>query len=223
MKSKKALILGSTGLIGKNLLQLLLQNNNYNAVYAPVRKLSGQTNPKLKEIQTDFENISAKNEMFQVDDVFCCIGTTIAKAGNKEIFRKVDLEIPVIFAKYARDNGAAKYLVVSSIGADQNSLAFYTQTKGKLEDELKKIGFSALYIFRPSLLLGERKEFRVGEEAAKFAITLLPFVFSGFLKKYKPIQGKAVARVMLKKAGEESNGIFILESQEIQEEFDSSN
>jgi uncharacterized protein YbjT (DUF2867 family) len=152
MKNKTALIAGSTGLVGNELLNLILNDDYYSKVISVVRNSTGISNAKLKEIKIDFENIENYSSEILGNDIFCCLGTTIKKAGSKENFKKVDLDYPLQIAGAALVNGAQQFFVVSSIGADKNSKAFYTSVKGEMEEDLKKLNYFSLNIFRPSFL-----------------------------------------------------------------------
>ncbi|WP_114495646.1 oxidoreductase [Fontibacillus phaseoli] len=209
MKNKSALILGATGLIGNELLQLLLQSDTYERVTVLVRKPVAVQHPKLTQIPVDFNRLDNFEDAFAVHDIFCCLGTTIKKAGAQSAFKLVDFEYPLKAAQLAKKQGARQYLIVSAIGADSRSKVFYSRTKGEIEEALRQLKFPSLHIFRPSLLLGKRNEFRLGEKAA----TLLSPVFSplmmGSLKKYKPIQAKEVAQAMVAVANGNQSGEFV--------------
>ena len=217
MAGKSALIAGSTGLIGSELLQDLLDGKEYDKVVAIVRRSLEIQHPKLEEKIVDFDKLGEYNDIFAVDDVFCCLGTTIKKVKTKEAMWKIDVEYPVEIANLASSNGAKKFLLVSSMNADPNSPIFYSKMKGKLEEEIKRIPFESVAIFRPSLLLGERQEFRLGERIAAAIFTSVPFLFAGPFKKYKAIEGKTVAAAMYKAAQHHNAGITIFPSEQIQE------
>lgn len=217
MAGKSALIAGSTGLIGSELLQDLLDGKEYDKVVAIVRRSLEIQHPKLEEKIVDFDKLGEYNDIFAVDDVFCCLGTTIKKAKTKEAMWKIDVEYPVEIANLASSNGAKNLLLVSSMNADPNSPIFYSKMKGKLEEEIKRIPFESVAIFRPSLLLGERQEFRLGERTTAAIFTRVPFLFAGPLKKYKAIEGKTVALAMYKAAQHNNPGITIFPSEQIQE------
>ncbi|RFU62443.1 NAD-dependent epimerase/dehydratase family protein [Peribacillus glennii] len=217
MKEKSALIVGASGLVGSELLQILLNEGAYRKITAIVRKPLGIQHPKLEEKTVDFNHLDHYSEYFIADDVFCCLGTTIKKAGTKEEMTKVDVGYPLAAAKLSFENGASKFLVISSMGADPDALVAYSRMKGMLEQELSKVGFQSLHIFRPSLLLGNRKEFRAGESAAGFLFPLLSFLLVGPLKKYKAIQAATVALAMYRAAQSGKKGKTIYLSDEIQD------
>lgn len=216
MAGKTALIAGATGLVGNELLQFLLKEKAYDKVVALVRRPLAIKHPKLEEIIVDFDKLEDYKDCFTVDDVFCCLGTTIKKARTKEAMWKIDVDYPVEIAKLASSHGARKFMLVSSMNADPNSPIFYSKMKGKLEETIKQIPYESISIFRPSLLLGNRQEFRLGERAAAAIFTKVPFLFAGPLKKYRAIEGKTVASAMYKAAQENKPGITIYPSEQIQ-------
>ena len=213
MTIRKALIAGSTGLIGGYCLQALCDSPNYSEVTAIVRKRILTTHRKLKVITSDFNNLQNELSNIQADDVYCCLGTTIKKAGSQEAFRKIDHTLVVTVAELMRKQGAEQFLVISSMGADSNSKVFYNRTKGEMEEAVKEIGYPCLRILRPSLLLGKREEFRFGEKIGVILTPLLkPFLISS-LKKYAPIEAESVAHFMVKVATEQSiSGVHVYES-----------
>ncbi|MEW8969608.1 MAG: oxidoreductase [Mesobacillus sp.] len=214
---KKALIAGSAGLIGNELLQLLLNGEEYEQVVAIVRRPLEVKHSKLVEKVVDFDRMNEYHESFAVEDVFCCLGTTIKKAKTKEAMWKIDVDYPVAIARLASSHGAKKFLLVSSMNANPESPIFYSKMKGKLEEEIKQIPFENTAIFRPSLLLGERDEFRLGERAAAAIFTKLPFLFNGPFKKYKAIEGRTVASAMYQAAQKDAPGLTVYPSGKIEE------
>jgi uncharacterized protein YbjT (DUF2867 family) len=214
---KTALIIGSTGLIGSELLNLLLESSHYAKVITFVKRDTGIKHPKLTQHIIDFDKPETYKELVVGDDFFCTIGTTIKKAGSKKAFRKVDFEYPRQFAAFALQNKVQKYLIISSLSADANSGNFYLKTKGEIQDFLKDCNFESVAVLQPSLLLGNRTEFRLGEKVGAFFMKTLSFLFLGNLKKYKPIEGKTVAKALLKIAQKNDTGFKIYESDVIQE------
>jgi uncharacterized protein YbjT (DUF2867 family) len=217
LAGKTALIAGATGLIGKELLQFLINGNEYDKVVAVVRRSVEISHPKLEERIVDFDHLDQYNEIFAVDDVFCALGTTIKKAKTKEAMWKIDVDYPVAIARLASSQGAKKFLLVSSMNANPDSPIFYSKMKGKLEEEIKQISFETTAIFRPSLLLGERNEFRLGESTAAAIFTKMPFLFKGPFKKYKAIEGRTVASAMYQAAQKDAPGLTVYPSERIQE------
>jgi len=149
------------------------------------------------------------------DDVYCCLGTTIKKAGSKEAFYKVDHTYVVQLAQVTAGKGATQFLVVSSMGADAGAMFFYNKVKGEMERDVQQQGLNTVHIFRPSLLLGEREEVRTGEEVASKVMEPLSKLMIGPLKKYKPIAGETVAKAMLYAATQNQYGVHIHPSDEI--------
>lgn len=170
---------------------------------------------KLEEVTIDFELIEQLKIEEAIDDVYCCLGTTIKAAGSKEAFTKVDYTYVVQLAEWCKNNGGQQFSVVSSVGASINTSNFYLQTKGQMEDAISALQLPATHIFRPSLLLGKRKEFRFGEKASELIMPLFNPLLKGKLRKYKPIQANEVATSMFKKAQMGVGGNFVYEGAEI--------
>ena len=211
---KTALIAGSTGLIGSQLLSDLLKSNYYDKVIAVGRRNLDVQHSKLIQQEIDFNNILLEQQ--KIDDVFCCLGTTMKKAGSKDKFRMVDFNYPVSLARYCLNMGARQFLLVSSMGADAKSGIFYNQVKGEVENAVSKLGYGRLDIFRPSLLLGDRGESRVAEDIGKVAMKLFGFLFLGPLKNYKAIDSGKVARAMINFAQEDGTGTYFHLSADLQ-------
>ena len=216
MTQRTALIAGSTGLIGGILLDLLIHDGAYKKVIALTRKPLPFTASNLQNMVMDFGSLAEHKDQMKADDVFCCLGTTMKQAGSKEAFRKVDYEYPLALAELSRSQGAEKFLLVSALGAKKTSAVFYNRVKGEIEEAVAKFNFSTLHVFRPSLLLGPRKEKRTGEDAMKKFYKTFGFIFSGPFKKYQAIDAVKVARAMLHFAKESQAGNFIHESEELQ-------
>lgn len=210
---KTALIVGATGLIGKQLLQLLLNSERYGTVIALVRQELPVQHPKLQQVKVDFEKLSERAAAYKPDDVFCCLGTTMAKAKSKENFYQVDFYYPLLLAKTNHAAGAKQYMLVSALGANSESKIYYNQVKGEVEEAIRKVGFETVHIFRPSLLLGPREEQRTGEDAAKIMYKIFGFLIP---KKYMAIDSAKVARGMLHFASLDQKGIHIHESKDLQ-------
>ena len=214
---KTALIIGSTGLIGSQLLNSLLDSNDYIKVITFVKRDTGIKHKKLNQHIIDFDAPDTYKDLIVGDDYFCTIGTTIKKAGSKEAFRKVDFEYPSQFASFAVQNKVKQFLIISSLGADSKSGNFYLKTKGEIQDFLKNCNFESVPVLQPSLLLGIRTEFRLGEKVGAFFMKTLSFLFLGNLKKYKPIESRTVAKALLSIAQSNNKGFKIYESDAIQE------
>lgn len=215
MVGKSAILVGASGLVGGELLNLLLHGEGYSKITVMGRRSLNLKHPKLEEIIVDFDRLDQYKENFSVDEVFCCLGTTIKKAKSKEGFKKVDVDYVLHLARLAKEMKVEKFLIVSSMGANQKSRIFYSKMKGLVEENLKEMGFNFLHIFRPSLLLGQRQEVRSGESAAAFLSTGLSFLLIGGLRKYKPIQAKSVAKGMYHAAQSTIAGYHTYMSDEI--------
>lgn len=211
----KAIVIGATGLIGKELVKQLLAKDDFDRVVTLVRKTSGVSDNKLEEIVIDFDEPSSYSKYLMGDVLFCALGTTIKKAGSQEAFRKIDFQFVVDFASVAAKNGVKRFSVVSSLGSKPDTSNFYLRTKGEMEKAISTLNFDSVYVFRPSLLLGERQERRTGEKIAEFLFKVIGFVFVGKLKRYKPVQGSAVAKAMINLSISGKPGINIVESEMI--------
>jgi len=213
---KTALVFGSSGLIGGHLLNELIQSDNYNKIKLFVRSDHGSNHLKTEIIKTDFNNLENHKEDIKGDDCFFCIGTTKQNSPDKNEYKRVELDVPKKIAQIAKSNLVNSFVFVSSGYADPNSSGDYLKFKGLVEEELKRLDFSKLGIMRPSFLIGDRKEKRVGEKVGIFIFKLLSPLFLGPLKKMKPIHSKKVAKAMIKI----TNGDFkqnVFESNEIVE------
>ena len=211
---KTALIFGSSGLVGGQLLNKLIQNNNYSKIKVFIRSELKIDDSKLDIIKTDFNNLEKHRDDIKGDDCFFCIGTTKKNSPDKNEYRRVELDIPKEIAQIAKSNSVNSFAFVSSGYADAKSSGDYLKFKGLVEEELKNLSFSKLAIMRPSFLIGDRKEERVGEKIGIFLFKMLSPLFLGPLKKMKPINSEKVASAMIKAANEnlEKN---IFESNEI--------
>lgn len=195
---RQALVIGATGLVGELLVRSLLQNPAYGRIRILVRRPLELEHAKLEQHVVDWEQLEEQTDLFRdVDDLYCCLGTTIKKAGSQENFRQVDLHYPVKAAILAKEHGVSQMLVISSMGADAGSRVFYSRTKGEMEEALSAIGFRSLHIFRPSLILGDRKEKRLGEQLAAHVMTFLDRWMKGRVDKYRAIQASTIARAMM--------------------------
>ncbi len=213
---KTALLFGSTGLVGGHVLNQLIQNDNYSKIKIFVRSSIELNDPKIEIIQTDFKNIENHREDIKGDDCFFCIGTTKKNSPDKNEYKRVELELPKQVAQIAKSNLVNSFVFVSSGYADPKSSGDYLKFKGLVEEELKRLNFSKLGIMRPSFLLGNRQEKRVGEKIGIFVFKLLSPLFLGPLKKMKPIHSATVAKAMIKIANENLEKT-IFESDEIVE------
>ena len=213
---KTALLFGSSGLIGGHLTKQLIENSSYGKVKLFVRSDPKINDPKIEVIKTDFNNLQNHKDEITGDDCFFCIGTTKQNAPDKDEYRRIEYNIPVEIAKIAKSNSIKSFLYVSSGFADPKSSGAYLKNKGDVEEELKSLNFLTLGIMRPSFLIGDRKEKRIGEKIGIFIFKLISPFFFGPLKKMKPIHSEKVAKAMIKIANENLRKT-IFESNEIAE------
>ena len=213
---KTALLFGSSGLVGRQILNRLTNDVNYSKIKIFVRSEPEIQSNKLEIIKTDFNDLENFKDYIKGDDCFFCIGTTKQNSPNKNEYQKVELEIPKKIAQIARANSVNSFIFVSSIYANPNSSGDYVKFKGLVEEELKKLNFSNLGILRPSFLMGDRKENRVGEKIGAITFRLLSPLLLGPLKKMRPINSEKVAKAMIKIANENLEKT-VFESDEIVE------
>jgi|694.fasta_scaffold108187_4 uncharacterized protein YbjT (DUF2867 family) len=212
---KNVLLVGATGLVGKVLLYQLIENEAIVNIHVLSRRPMTIKHKKVIVHETDFTDLDKNKEAFKVDAIFCCIGTTIAKAGSQQAFRKVDYDIPVLLSNLGHAAKVSSMHVVSAMGADKNASIFYNKVKGEMEESIINSDISHVCIYRPSLLLGNRNEFRMGEFIAQKMLKPLRFLFAGPLTKYKPVEAKQVAKAMLNNFLLNKQGIEIIENDHI--------
>ncbi|MBZ9688559.1 NAD(P)H-binding protein [Clostridium estertheticum] len=215
MGNKSALVLGASGLVGQDLTKILIDSSEYKEVTLLVRKKLNINSEKIQQEIVDFNNLEKYHSLFDVDSVFCCLGTTIKIAKTKENFKKVDLEYPMASAQITKGAGKGRFFVISAFGSNEKSKIFYNSVKGTLERKLKDMNLDTLHIFRPSILMGDRKDFRLGERITLALCKILPFVFIGNLKKYKPTKTKDLALAMYKASLNVHQGNYVHEPEEI--------
>jgi len=206
----KAAVAGSTGFIGSILLDFLKDDKYFSEVQVLSRRELGLS-AKFKVL---VGNLS-QQKLESVDIAFCALGTTIATAGSQDAFYHVDHDLVIDFANNAKEAGAKTFVLVSSVGANPKTSNFYLKVKGETEKDLEAIGFDSLIILRPSMLMGQRKEFRFGELIGKGVMTLFNPLMLGSLSKYKGIQGKTVANAMIKLGKENLKGVHVLEGNDL--------
>ena len=191
------MLAGATGLIGSHCLELLLSNPKVEKVIAPTRRTLPNTSNKLRNVLVDFDRLDEYQELFECDAIICCLGTTRKQAGSREAFKRVDLQYCLDIAELGRTNKAKAFYLVSAIGANPRSLVFYSRVKGELERHLIQLEYDYLSIYRPSLLVGDREDFRLGEAlGAKAAGIIDPFLTGG-LAQYRSVDAKIVAQAMV--------------------------
>lgn len=209
--NRKACVLGATGLVGSNLVALLINDPDYSNINVITRRKINVHNT-VHQFIADSDNLQTVAHAFAVDDVYCCLGTTMKKAGSKEAFKQVDYDYVVKAAQLAYAQGAGQFLVISAVSAHPRSLFFYNRIKGQMEKDVAAIPFKAVHIFRPSLLLGQRQEKRFFEDVAQHCAKPLQYICKGPLKKYAPVEAQHVARSMQQAAKAQLHGIYIHEA-----------
>lgn len=209
MNNQKAIVIGSTGMVGKELVKKLIENDHYSEIISLVRRPSGITNPKLDEHVIDFDRPETWKDLVKGDVLFSALGTTIAKAKSKEEQFKVDFTYQYNVAKIAVENGATSYVLISSAGANSNSKAFYMNTKGKLDEAVQGLPFEYINILRPGQLHGKRTEKRLGEKVGLSVMYSLNKI--GLFKRYKPIKDQKVAKAMIHAARKTHSTIYTLD------------
>lgn len=211
MSEKIATIVGATGMIGNYLLEALLQDDYFSTVRILVRRPYQKSDPKMEVKLVDFTDAeSFKLALEGSDTIFCCIGTTQKNVkGDNDLYRKIDFDIPLKAAKFGKEVGCEKFLIVTAVGADNHSRTFYLKLKGELENAIGLAGIATVHVFQPSMLLGERKEKRTGESLLQGSMKLISGVFFGSLRKFKAIHGKTVAKAMQRAAKKNDKGFFI--------------
>lgn len=209
MEAKTAVLLGATGLIGNQLLHLILEDEYFAQIRVLVRQPISLSHPRLEVCVTDFDDYNNFHRSLGTGDtIFCCIGTTMKKVkGDKALYRRIDFDIPVHAAQWGIDNGFSKFLVVSSVGANAHSSNFYLSVKGSMEAAIHALPYSALHIFRPSFLLGFREEKRKGEKFVQTIAPAISLLLPGKLKKYRAIESVVVAGAMRSAAKSNTTGV----------------
>lgn len=215
MSTRTALLIGATGLVGGHCLELLLGDAAYGSVVTLGRRQLTVEHPKLTQHVIDFARLRDSASLVRAQDIYSCLGTTIKKAGTREAFREVDFTYQYEVARAGAENGAEQLLMVSALGANARSAVFYNRVKGELEEAVSKLSFAGVQIFRPSLLLGERAEFRLGERIAELPMRYVSFLMVGPLAKFRPVHARTVAASMLLIARQRPQGRNIFESDSI--------
>ncbi|MEZ2336003.1 oxidoreductase [Mucilaginibacter sp. RCC_168] len=215
--ANKAIIAGSSGLIGSNLLDILLRETFYEEVLILVRKELPVRHPKLTQLVVDFDRLEAYADQLTGHAIFCCLGTTRHKTPDRAVYRKIDHDYPLILAQLAHKNGVEQYHLVSAVGANAASSTFYIKIKGETEADIQRVGFATLHIYRPSLLTGNRTEKRVEEKIVTALFKIIDPLLFGGLKKYKSIPASIVAAAMYKQSMQINTGLFIYESDKIKQ------
>ena len=215
--TKSAIILGATGLTGSYVLDELLTNPEYTKVIVFSRRPLEIENEKLQVFECDVLNLEEQKDYFKADEVYVCIGTTNNKTPNKKLYRDIDFGIPVTAAQLCRENRIDKIAVMSSLGANSKSSVFYTKTKGEMEESVLEMEIPNTYLLRPAMIMGPRKERRLGETLGKMLTFIINPLLQGSLKKYKGIHAETIAKAMINLFNEKSDLKEIIESDKIWE------
>ncbi|WP_028544857.1 NAD-dependent epimerase/dehydratase family protein [Paenibacillus taiwanensis] len=213
MTTDTALVLGATGLVGSELMARIY--TYYKRVIVLSRRTVTMPYPNVEIHTIDFEYMDEYAALFQVEDVFCCLGTTIKQAKSKEAFRKVDYTYPLQAAKLSAAANVRSFTIITAMGSSSKSAFFYSRVKGDLETELQALPLHALHIVQPSLIIGARQEFRLGERAAATISPLLSPMLRGPLAKYRPIQASVISEAMLYAARSGLGGTHIYASDQL--------
>jgi len=212
---RTALVVGATGLVGGHCLRLLLADDDWAQVVVLARRRLPASHAKLVSRLVDFDRLGQLSGFPRVTDVFCALGTTMAKAGSRPEFHKVDFQYVVETARLSAVSGARQFLLVSAVGADRGSSIFYNRVKGEAEEAVRKLPFGSLQIFRPSLLTGERAEARPIERGGIALFSALSFAMVGPLARYRPVEAADVAHAMVEAARRETPGVHVWDSARI--------
>jgi uncharacterized protein YbjT (DUF2867 family) len=212
---RSALILGATGLVGGLLLDRLLADPGWTRVEVIGRRPTGRTHPKLTELAGELDRLDAHAASFGADAVFCCLGTTLRRAGSREAFRRVDLDAVAAAARLAARSGAKRFVLVSAAGASRRSRFFYSRVKAEAEAAVGESGVPGVVILRPSLILGPRAERRPAEAIAQRAARVLAPLMQGPLRRLRGVPAEAVARTMVRLAAAAGPGVRVVENEEI--------
>lgn len=215
--ANKAVIVGASGLIGSELLQLLLQSQQYDEVLALVRRELPVSHKKLIQLVIDFDQLDQYQNSITGHAIFCCLGSTRSKTPDLSVYRRIDHDYPLQLAEIAKQNKMPHYHLVSAIGANSKSGNFYTKLKGQTEDDIQQVRIPSLHIYQPSLLTGNRKEFRLAEKIATVAMKVINPLLIGSLKKYRSISAQTVAQAMYRQSLNTEEGVFVHPSNHIKQ------
>ncbi len=212
---KTALILGATGLTGSLLLKKLIADDRYKKIILISRTKIAPLHSKVAQHIGDLLDLTQFSDYFKADELYCCIGTTKEKTKDKTVYKNIDYGIPFAAAKLCKQFGIPTFIVVSALGADKNSRIFYNRTKGEMEKAVLNTNLDHTYILRPSLIVGQRQEERIGEKIWKNILSLFQPLLQGRLKKYRMIYANTIANAMIVLANTTPQKVRILESNAI--------
>lgn len=212
---KKAILYGASGLVGSYILYNLLNNANYQQVIIVVRKDLNIQHPKLKTLIGDFNTLPEVVKDIQIDEVFIALGTTQKKTPDKKLYYQIDHDYPILATKLAKENGAKAVFLVSALGANAKSSIFYSKMKGETEQDIISLNLDHTYIFRPSMILGNRKENRPAEKVFIGIFKFINPIFVGGLSKYKGIEATEIAKAMVNSANALNEKVKILHWEEM--------
>ena len=215
LSTRTALVAGASGLVGSQVLRLLLEDPTYSRVTVLARRELPLSHKKLEQRIASFDRLAQIADFPRVHDVFCCLGTTMKQAGSPDAFRKVDFTYVVELARVAVRHRASQFLVVTAVGADPQSRILYSRVKGDAEEALRRLQFESIQIFRPSLVVGARAQSRLAERVARLLGLLVGWALVGPLSRYRPIKAEALARAMVRVARDAPRGTHVYESKEI--------
>ena len=213
---KTALVAGGTGLVGTHLLDKLIESKDYSEIKILIRKGSTYQNDQASVLEVDYDQLSDYKNILKADVVFCCLGTTMKKAGSKEQFYKVDFTYTFELAKIAQENKCEQFNLITASGANSGSMFYYNKVKGEIENAISQLELTSVNIFRPSLLLGKRNEQRSGEQFGGIMAKFINPLLVGKLRKHRAIHAEIVAGAMVKVSLEKQKGIRFIESDVIQ-------
>jgi uncharacterized protein YbjT (DUF2867 family) len=212
MAKRTAVIAGSTGAIGRQLVALLIASPRFEKILVLHHRPTSYGQGKVEQLVVDFAAIPAAVAGDDIEAVFCCVGTTQKRAGSMEAFQRVDRDVPIALARWAAANHAASFVGVSSVDARAAARSVYLKTKGEMENGVAAAGVRSTYILRPSLLAGVREEYRLAEHVSNRVLAVIGPVMVGPLRKYRAVHTKTVARAMLACANQHAPGVHIVES-----------
>jgi len=199
--SRTAVVAGATGLVGSELVKLLLDSPDYDRIVVLARRSVDPEHPHLEQIIVDFDKLEElPGGLFKGADLYCTLGTTMKKAGSREAFKRVDYDYPLALGRLAKRHGASAMLIVTAMGSSTGSMFYYSRVKGEAERDLIGLELPLLRIFRPSLIIGDRQEHRAGEQLAAAVAERMRFLFAGPLARYKPNHARSIAKAMSRAA-----------------------